>query len=163
MYLAITKTSVADMLYASTAVCLSIAQYQRYAKCVNSSGGHPVNSKQCTAWTKEKKILKIKCEQDILFPEARKQYEQFYTRIYASAVKPSTCNKSTQTEEKYIKQITSEKTPKETLKGKPEKNTSSPRPGPALMLEMIKKERERKKKREMELSNNRKKTISKIK
>ena len=41
------------------------------------------------------------------------------------------------------------KTPKETLKGKPEKNTSSPRPGPALMLEMIKKE-ERVKKEERE-------------
>ena len=57
--------------------------------------------KQCPAWEKEKKILKIKCEQNISFPEARKQYEQFYdTRSYASAVKPGTCNKSTQTENK---------------------------------------------------------------
>ena len=32
------------------------------------------------------------------FPEARKQYEQFYqARTYASAVKPGTCNKSTET------------------------------------------------------------------
>ena len=55
----------------------------------------------CPAWEKEKKILKIKCEQNISFPEARKQYEQFYdTRSYASAVKPGTCNKSTQTENK---------------------------------------------------------------
>ena len=133
------------------------------------------NSKQCPAWEKEKKILKIKCEQNISFPEARKQYEQFYdTRSYASAVKPGTCNKSTQTENKttqtddsfdeYLKKQEkppSEKTPKETPKGKQDKNTSSPRPGPALKpatLEMIKKEEERKKKEEKDkLKNNKRK------
>ena len=106
-------------------------------------------------------VLKIKCEQNISFPEARKQYEQFYdTRSYASAVKP--CNKSTQTENKttqtddsfdeYLKKkqekSPSEKTPKETPKGKQDKNTSSPRPGPALKpatLEMMKKEEKKKK------------------
>ena len=99
--LATTKTSVADRLYASTAVCLSIGQCQRPAKCVNCSGEHPANSKQCPAWEKEKKILKIKCEQNISFPKAQKQYEQFYgTRSYANAVKPGTCNKSTQTDRK---------------------------------------------------------------
>ena len=69
-----------------------VGQCQRPAKCVNCSGEHPANSKQCPAWEKEKKILKIKCEQNISFPEARKQYEQFYdTRSYASALKPGTC------------------------------------------------------------------------
>ena len=78
-----------------------VGRCQRPAKCVNCSGEHPANSKQCPAWEKEKKILKIKCEQNISFPEARKQYEQFYdTRSYASAVKPGTCNKSTQTDNK---------------------------------------------------------------
>ena len=155
---------MADRLYASTAVCLSIGQCQRPAKCVNCSGEHPANSQQCPAWEKEKKILKIKCEQNISFPEARKQYEQFYdTRSYASALKLGTCNKSTQTENKttqtddsfdeYLKKqekSPSEKTPKETPKGKQDKNTSSPRPGPALKpatLEMMKEE-ERKKKEE---------------
>ena len=66
-----------------------------------------------------------------MFPEARKQYEQFYdTRSYASAVKPGTCIKSTQTDNKstqtdntfteYLKQqeqSPSEKTHKETPKG----------------------------------------------
>ena len=71
------------------------------AKCVNCSGDHPANSKQCPQWEKEKKILKIKCENNLSFPDARKQYEQFYTgQTYASAVKPGTCNKSTQTENK---------------------------------------------------------------
>ena len=88
-------------------------------------------------------ILKIKCENNLSFPDARKQYEQFYTgQTYASAVKPGTCNKSTQTDNKitqtdnsfteYIKQTT-EKTQ--------EKRNSSPFPGksnsshPGLALE----------------------------
>ena len=76
-------------------------QCQRPAKCVNCSGDHTANSKECPQWEKEKKILKIKCEQNISFPEARKQYEQFYqARTYASAVKPGTCNKSTETDNK---------------------------------------------------------------
>ena len=152
-----------------------VCQCQRPAKCDNCSGEHPANSKQCPAWEKKKKILKIKCVQNISFPEAQKHYEQFYdTRSYASAVKPGTCNKSTQTDNKsthiddsfteYLKhqeQSSSEKTPKETPKGKQDKNTSSPRPGPALKpatLEMIEKEKERKKKkRKTELSNSREK------
>ena len=76
-------------------------QCQRAAKCVNCSGDHPANFKECPQWEKEKKILKIKCEQNLSFPEARKQYEQFYqARTYASAVKPGTCNKSTETDTK---------------------------------------------------------------
>ena len=74
-------------------------------------------SKQCPQWEKEKKILKIKCENNLSFPDARKQYEHFYTgQTYASAVKSGTCNKSTQTDNKstqtddsfteYLKQTT---------------------------------------------------------
>ena len=99
------KISVAGRLYVSTVVRLNIAhlsgQCQIPAKCVNCSGDPPANSKECPQWEKENKILKIKCEQNISFPEARKQYEQFYqARTYASAVKPGTCDKATQTEEK---------------------------------------------------------------
>ena len=59
-------------------------------------------------------------------------------------------DKETQTDDaitNYEKQTQSEKTPKETPKGKQEKITSSPCPGPALQpatLEMMKKEEERK-------------------
>ena len=138
-------------------------QCQRPARCANCSGDHPANSKQCPTWEKEKKILKIKCEQNITFPEARKQFEQFNAvQTYASAVKPSTCNKQTQTEDKdtqtddsfdeYLKkQTASEKTSKEKTNEKQGKGTSSPSPGPALKpatLEMMKKEGERKKKEE---------------
>ena len=134
------------------------------SKCVNCSGDHPANSKQCPQWEKEKKILKIKCENNLSFPDARKQYEQFYTgQTYASAVKPGTCNKSTQTENKttqtddsfdeYLKQTT------EKTQGTKEKRNTSPKPGksnsshsgPALKgatLEMIKKDEEKKKKEE---------------
>ena len=113
---------------------------------------------------KEKKILKIKCENNLSFPDAPKQYEQFYTgQTYASAVKPGTCNKSTQTENKttqtdnsfteYLKQKT------EKTQGTQEKRNTSPHPGksnsshpgPALKaatLEMIEKDKEKKKKEE---------------
>ena len=76
---------------------------------------------------KEKKILKIKCENNLSFPEARKQYEQLYTdQTYASAVKPGTCNKSTQTDDsftEYLKQAT-----EKMQEGTQEKN-NSPHPG----------------------------------
>ena len=100
-------------------------------------------------------ILKIKCKQNISFPEARKQYEQFYAvQTYASAVKPNTCNKQTQTEDKdtqtddsfteYLKQQTAseKKTSKEKTNETKGKRTSSPCPGPALKpatLEIMKK------------------------
>ena len=64
-------------------------QCQRPAKCANCSGDHSANSKDCPQREKERKILKIKCENNLSFPEARKQFEQFYqARTYASAVKP---------------------------------------------------------------------------
>ena len=127
-FLATMNTSVADKLYAPTVVCLKhfpSGQCQRPARCANCLGDHPANLKQCPTWEKEKKILKIKCEKNITFPEARKQFEQFNAvQTYASAVKPSTCNKQTQTEykdtqtddsfTKYLKQQTaSEKKGKE--------------------------------------------------
>ena len=100
-------------------------QCQRPAKCVNCSGDHPANSKECPQWEKEKKILKIKCEQNISFPEARKQYEQFYqARTYATCNKSTeTNNKSTQTDDsftEYFKQQIQEKQ-QEPPKGKPQK------------------------------------------
>ena len=140
-------------------------QCDKPAKCVNCSGDHPANSKECPQWEKEKQILKIKCEQNISFPEARKQYEQFNgAKTYASAVKPGTCNKSTQTDNKstqtddsfneYLQQQTTEKT-KDGTQGKsnssPHPGKSNSSPGPALKagtLEMIKKDEEKKRKEE---------------
>ena len=131
------------------------------AKCVNCSGDHPANTKQCSQWEKEEKILKIKCEKNLSYPEARKQYEQFYTgQTYASAVKPGSFNKSTQTDIKstqtddsfteFLKQQASEKS-----RGTQEKSNSSPHPGKSnsshhgqalkqATLDMIKMRRRRK-------------------
>ena len=158
-----TKINVVDTLYAVTAVSPNIVHH---LACVTNQPNvsTALNSKQCPQWEKEKKILKIKCENNLSFPDARKQYEQFYTgQTYASAVKPGTCNKSTQTDNKstqtddsfteYLKQTT------EKTKGTQEKRNSSPKPGksnsshsgPALKgatLEMIKKDEEKKKKEE---------------
>ena len=141
-------------------VCLNIAHLAS-VKCVNCPSDHPANSKECQQWEKEKKILKIKCEQNISFPEARKQYEQFYqARTYASAVKPGTCNKSTETDNKstqtddsfteYLKQQTQEKQ-QEPPKEKPKEKGNPSRPGQTLKpatLEMIRKDVEKKKKEE---------------
>ena len=140
-------------------------QCQRPAKSANCSGVHSANSKECPQWEKERKILKIKCENNLSFPEARKQFEQFYqARTYASAVKPGTCNKSTQTEDnctqiddsitEYTKEKKTSTQTQDTLKEKTQgKSTSSSLPGPALKpatLEMIRKEGEKKKKEEKE-------------
>ena len=144
------------------------------AKCVHGSGDHPANSKQFPQWEKEKNIIKIKSENNLSFSEARKQYKQFYTgQTHASAVKPGTCNKSTQTDNKstltddsfteYLKQQTTEKT-----QGTHEKRNSSPQPGksnsshpgPALKaatLEMIKKDEEKKRKEEKDKLKKKKK------
>ena len=60
----------------------------------------------CPQWEKEKKILKIKCENSLSFPEACKPYKQLYTgQTYASAVKPGTCNKSTHTDDRFTEYL----------------------------------------------------------
>ena len=136
-------------------------QCQRPAKCANCSSDHSANSKDCPQWEKERKILKIKCENNLSFPEARKQFEQFYqARTYASAVKPGTCNKSTETHNnstqtddsftEYLKKQTQEKQ-QEPSKGKPQEKGNPSRPGQTLKpatLEMIRKDEEKKKKEE---------------
>ena len=118
--------------------------------------------------------MKIKCEQNISFPEARKQFEQFNgAKTYASAVKPGTCNKSTQTDNKstqtddsfteYLQKQATEKT-KEGTQGKisssPHPGKSNSSPGPALKaatLEMIKKDEEKKRKEEKDKLKKKKK------
>ena len=41
-------------------------------KCVNCSGPHPANSKDCPRWKLEAEIQKVRTEQNISWPEARK-------------------------------------------------------------------------------------------
>ena len=143
------------------AVCCNCAQPEHCA-----SGQVTTLQTQCPQCEIEKQILKIKCEQNISFPEPRKQYEQLNgAKNYASAVKPCTCNKSIQTDNKstqtddsfteYLKQQTTEKM-QDGTQGKskssphPGKSNSS-HPGPALKqatLDMMKKDEEKKRKEE---------------
>ena len=173
-----TKINVVDTLYAATAVSLNIVDH---LACVTNQPN--VSTAQViTLQTlsnahngrKRRKFSKIKCENNLSFPDARKQYEQFYTgQTYASAVKPGTCNKSTQTDNKstqtddsfteYLKQTT------EKTQGTQEKRNSSPHPGKgnsshpglalkAATLEMIEKDKEKKRKEEKtNLKKNKKK------
>ena len=162
-----TKTSVVDTLYAAFVLNLNIAHLASVINLPNVSTAQvtTLQTLKNAHSGKKRKILKIKCEQNISFPEARKEYEQFNgAKTYASAVKPGTCNKSTQTDNKstqtddsfteYLQQQTTEKT----KDGKQGKSNSSPHPGksnsspgPALKagtLEMIKKDEEKKRKEE---------------
>ena len=96
------KRNVVDILYAATAVNLNIVDH---LACMtnqpNVSTAHVITlqtQNNAHNGRQTRKKLKINCENNILIPDARKQYKQFYTgQTYASAVKPDTCNKLTQT------------------------------------------------------------------
>ena len=76
------------------------------AKCVNCNGNHPVFSRDCPTWKKEKAILKVKYEKSITFPEARKIVEEQFAapgKSYASITKVA----KTQTDETCIAELKS--------------------------------------------------------
>jgi regulator of replication initiation timing/Zn finger protein HypA/HybF involved in hydrogenase expression len=57
------------------------------ASCLNCGGSHPVWSRQCPAWKREKKILEIKAKEKLSFVEARKRYNLLtpsFTKSFAS-------------------------------------------------------------------------------
>ena len=55
--------------------------------CVNCGGDHPANSKECTAWLREKEIQRLKYTLNLPFAEARKQVEKQTATTYASVIK----------------------------------------------------------------------------
>ena len=98
------KTNVEDMLYAATAVdhlaCVTHQPNVSTAQVITLQTPNNAHNGR----KRRKKMLKIKCENNISFPDARKQYKQFYKgQPYASAVKPSTCNKYTKTDDTSTK------------------------------------------------------------
>ena len=152
---------MADKRYASTAGCLNNAHLASVKDLPSVPTAQVIillTQKIARNGRKREKMLKIKCKNNLSFPEARKQFEQFYqARTYASAVKPGTCNKSTETDNKttqthdsfteYLKQQTQEKQ-QEPPKGKPQEKSNPSRPGQTLKpatLEMIRKDEEKKK------------------
>ena len=99
-----TKTNMVDMLYAATGESLNIVDH---LACVTNQPRVStvqviiLQTQNSVHNGRKKQIRKIKYENNISFPEARKQSEQFFTgQTYASAVKPGTCNKSTRTDNK---------------------------------------------------------------
>ena len=69
--------------------CIHDKDCTNVAKCVNCSGNHPADSRQCQAWSTEKEILKFKYTRNI-FPEARKivdSYTAAPSKSYASITK----------------------------------------------------------------------------
>ena len=57
------------------------------AKCANCNGNHPAFSKDCPRWITEKEIQRVRTEQKISFPEARKIVEGVNKQpSYASVV-----------------------------------------------------------------------------
>ena len=87
-------------------VCLRCGQSKHdgecAAKCVNcGKQGHSCLARECEVWMKEKEICRIKTEQDISYPQARKQYETYHdqptpagARTFATAVRtPSVMGK----------------------------------------------------------------------
>ena len=69
--------------------------------CLNcEKPGHSCTSKECEVWTKEKEICRIKTEQDVSYPQARKMYADTHTsaptnaRSFATVVRhPSVMSK----------------------------------------------------------------------
>ena len=65
--------------------------------CINCKGPHPAFSKECPVWLKEKKIVKIKTEQNITYPEARRLVEEATvdgSKSYAQVVSTSKASAS---------------------------------------------------------------------
>ena len=90
------------MLYAATAMNLNIVDNLAYmTNQPNVSSGQMITLQTMSTVEEREEMTQNKCENNIQFPDARKQCEQFYTgQTYTSAVKAGTCNKSTQTDDK---------------------------------------------------------------
>jgi hypothetical protein len=61
-------------------------------KCTNCSGNHPSYHRECPAYTKEKQVMRIKTEENISIPEARKRVNATPTwntsTTFAQAARP---------------------------------------------------------------------------
>ena len=54
-------------------------------KCVNCSGAHPAYSRSCPNFQTEKKILTLKTNENLTYPEARKRFSFLQGGTYAEA------------------------------------------------------------------------------
>ena len=65
-------------------------------KCANCQQEHPASSKVCPVWLQEKKVQKVKAEQNISFPETRRIVESNTPKVqsYAAKVTQNTSSRS---------------------------------------------------------------------
>ena len=93
--------------------CSDVRNCNETAKCANCNGNHPVSSRDCPSWKKEKEILTVKYKRSLLFYEARKIIEEQLTapgKSYASITKGAgvrCTDAQTQTDLTYDIQLTS--------------------------------------------------------
>ena len=77
------------------------------AKCANCNGNHPAFSKDCPRWITEKEIQRVRTEQKISFPEARKIVEVVNKQpSYASVVAKQVVSVGCQTDAVEIRSAT---------------------------------------------------------
>ena len=77
------------------------------AKCSNCNGNHPAFSKDCPRWITEKEIQRVRTEQKISFPEARKIVEGVNKQpSYASVVAKQVVSVGCQTDAVEIRSAT---------------------------------------------------------
>ena len=93
--------------------CSDVRNCGETPKCANCNGNHPVSSRDCPSWKKEKQILTVKYQRSITFFEARKIVEEQISapgKSYASITKGAgvkCTDAQTQTDETYNVQLTS--------------------------------------------------------
>ena len=93
--------------------CSDVRNCSETAKCANCNGNHPVSSRDCPTWKKEKEILTVKYKRSLSFYEARKIVEEQLTapgKSYASITKVAgvrCTDAQTQTDVTYDIQLTS--------------------------------------------------------
>ena len=93
--------------------CSDVRNCSETPKCANYNGNHPVSSRDCPSWKKEKQILTVKYQRSISFFEARKIVEEQIStpgKSYASITKGAgvkCTDAQTQTDETYNVQLTS--------------------------------------------------------
>ena len=67
---------------------------QNSAKCINCKGDHLATSKDCPVWKKEKEVQRVKTENRLSYPEARRLVEATSpsptARSYTAVANPST-------------------------------------------------------------------------
>ena len=79
------------------------------AQCVNCGKDHLSRSSDCEVWKKEKEIMKLKVTKNLIYPEARKLYDQqqpefTFTKVVQSlSAKPETKTAYTQYNHRKLK------------------------------------------------------------